>query len=131
MELHAHNRAAPLGPLFPGLRYATMLTVTRHFIGEDSELYGMHSFRVGGAQAMALAGRSPTYIMSRGRWKHIESVCRYVEAPDDTKATDSEAMAKTKEQREHEATTGRGERTHYQSEGERLLPRESGRQSDR
>jgi hypothetical protein len=112
------------GPLFPGLQYPTMLKMTRHFIGTDSELYGMHSFRVGGAQAMALAGRSATYIMSRGRWKHIESVCRYVEAPDDTKASDSRAMAMTKGQREHEAAIGRGERAHYQSEGERLLPRE-------
>jgi len=51
-------KPAPDGPLFPGLRYNTMLRMTRHLIGTDSELYGMHSFRVGGAQAMALAGRS-------------------------------------------------------------------------
>jgi hypothetical protein len=118
------NKPPPLGPLFPGLTYATMLKVTRHYIGADSELYGMHSFRVGGAQAMALAGRSITYIMSRGRWKHVESVCRYVEAPDDTKASDSRAMAMTRCQREHEATIGKGRRAHYQSEGERLLPRD-------
>jgi hypothetical protein len=31
-------------------------------------------FRVGGAQAMAIAGRSVAYIMAQGRWKHIESV---------------------------------------------------------
>ena len=116
-------RPPPLGPLFPGLQYTTMLKMTRHFIGAESELYGMHSFRVGGAQAMALAGRSAAYIMSRGRWKHVESVCRYVEAPDDTKASDSRAMAMTKRQREHEVTIGRGQRAHYQSEGERLLPR--------
>jgi hypothetical protein len=112
----------PHGPLFPGLRYTTMLKVTRSYIGKNPELYGMHSFRVGGAQAMALAGRSATYIMSRGRWKNVESVSRYVEAPDETKAGDSAAMAKTRTQREHESRIRKGERTHYQSEGERLLP---------
>ena len=109
------------GPLFPGLTYATMLKVTRTLIGQDAELYGMHSFRVGGAQAMALAGRSAAYIMGRGRWKHMESVSRYVEAPEDTKAADSKAMAMTEKERAATERTGWG-REHTQPERERLLP---------
>ena len=52
----------------------------------------MHSFRVGGAQAMALAGRSFEYIMAKGRWKHLESVIRYVETPMHIRARDSQMM---------------------------------------
>ena len=113
---------APEGPLFPGLRYQTMLATTRTLIGPDAELYGMHSFRVGGAQAMALAGRSPAYIMGRGRWKHLESVSRYVEAPDDLKADDARAMAITTDQRAagRDGTDWRKQHTH---DMERLLPR--------
>ena len=121
------------GPLFPGLKYTPMLKVTRALIGDDSELYGMHSFRVGGAQAMALAGRSAAYIMGRGRWKNIESVSRYVEATDETKAGDSAAMARTQQQR-HDDTRrlGRGGIHHSQPEGDRLLPPpRRGQQSDR
>ena len=59
----------------------------------DGELYGLHSFRVGGAQALALAGRTYEYIMSRGRWSSIESVLRYVETPLDIKISDAAAMA--------------------------------------
>ena len=51
-------------------------------IGVEGYLYGLHSFRVGGAQALALSGRSVRYIMSRGRWKSPESVATYVAAPD-------------------------------------------------
>jgi hypothetical protein len=109
------------GPLFPGLKYSTMLKTTRHLIGEDSSLYGMHSFRVGGAQAMALAGSSGTYIMSRGRWKNIESVSRYVEATEEIKAADSAAMAKTAQQRAEEQSTISWGR-HALSERESLLP---------
>jgi len=122
---HYMRRAAPEaeGPLFPGLRYATMLRTTRGMIGEDPKLYGMHSFRVGGAQAMAMAGRSAACIMGRGRWKHIESVSRYVEAPESTKAGDSLAMAKTHDQRAEEAANSCWGNRHTPSEGERLLPR--------
>jgi hypothetical protein len=109
------------GPLFPGLKYSTMLKTTRHLLGNDSNLYGMHSFRVGGAQAMALAGSSATYIMSRGRWKNIESVSRYVEAPEEIKAADSAAMAKTAQQRAEERPTISWGR-HTLSERESLLP---------
>ena len=50
-------------------------------IGSTGHLYGLHRFHVGGAQALALAGRSVLYTMSRGRCKSSESVARYVEAP--------------------------------------------------
>ena len=80
------------GPLFPGMRYRTMLTVMRKMIGRNKKLYGLHSFRVGGAQALALAGRSYEYIMAKGRWKHVESVIRYVETPVEIKASDATAM---------------------------------------
>jgi len=116
-----HAKPAPDGPLFPGLRYNTMLRMTRRLIGTDGELYGMHSFRVGGAQAMALAGRSAAYIMGRGRWKNIESVSRYVEAPHDVKASDSAAMAQTEQERAMRRNGWGG--THTPSERERLLPR--------
>jgi len=41
------------GPLFPSMRYQTMLTMLRRLIKKDKELYGLHSFKVGGAQALA------------------------------------------------------------------------------
>ena len=86
------QRPAREGPLFPGLRYQTMLTTLRKLIKKDEELYGLHSFRVGGAQALAMAGRSFEYIMARGRWKNVESVVRYVETPLDIRITDSRDM---------------------------------------
>ena len=119
----SHDRPDPEGPLFPGLTYATMLKTTRSLIGRNPELYGMHSFRVGGAQAMALAGRSAAYIMGRGRWKNIESVSRYVEAPENTKAGDSLAMARTQGQRALDTVRYGWGNQHTQPEGERLLPR--------
>ena len=66
------NKPDPEGPLFTtpdggALRYASALRVLRMHIGPKGRLYGLHSFRVGGAQALALAGRSVLYIMSRGR----------------------------------------------------------------
>jgi hypothetical protein len=79
-------------PLFPGLRYTTMLPTLRKMIGKDAELYGLHSFRVGGAQALAMAGRSFEYIMAKGRWKCVESVIRYVETPLEIRITDSRDM---------------------------------------
>ena len=86
------QKPAREGPLFPGLRYQTMLTTLRKLIKKDEELYGLHSFRVGGAQALAMAGRSFEYIMARGRWKNVESVVRYVETPLDIRITDSRDM---------------------------------------
>ena len=79
-------------PLFPGLRYTTMLPTLRKMIGKDAELYGLHNFRVGGAQALAMAGRSFEYIMAKGRWKCVESVIRYVETPLEIRITDSRDM---------------------------------------
>ena len=70
---------------------------------------------------MALAGRSVAYIMSRGRWKSLESVCRYVTTPDSTKAADSAAMAMTAEQRRLHATA-RHNGNNALPEGESLLP---------
>jgi hypothetical protein len=119
--MHAWRPKAT-GPVFPGLRYTTMLKMTRRLLGADSELYGMHSFRVGGAQAMALAGCSAVYIMSRGRWKHVESVSRYVEATEEVKAADSAEMATTAKQRATGQRTTSCWRRHTQPEGERLLP---------
>ena len=34
--------------------YQTMLTTLRKLIKKDKELYGLHNFRVGGAQALAI-----------------------------------------------------------------------------
>jgi len=55
--------------------------------------YGGHSFRIGGAQALALAGRSTSYIMAMGRWKCIESVLTYVQTPTILRMRDARAMA--------------------------------------
>jgi hypothetical protein len=108
------------GPLFPGLQYATMLKATRKAIRTDSDIYGLHSFRVGGAQALALAGCSYKYIMARGRWKHAESVIRYVETPAEVMAGDSRAMematASTANGGQHTTVWGR---THSHQERER------------
>jgi hypothetical protein len=87
-----HSKPPAEGPLYPGLQYRTMLKTTRALIKKDPELYGLHSFRVGGAQAMALSGRSFEYIMAKGRWKHLESVIRYVETPMHIRMRDSQMM---------------------------------------
>jgi len=79
--------------LFPGLTYTRALQALRRLLQDRDRMYGMHSFRVGGAQAMALAGRSHQYIMAKGRWSCIESVLRYVETPLDFKLSDTIAMA--------------------------------------
>ena len=55
---------------------------------------GLHSFRVGGAQALALQGVSPQYIMAKGRWKCYDSVARYVSIPAQIKELDSWYMSK-------------------------------------
>jgi hypothetical protein len=99
-----NNRPDPEGPLFTtpdggALRYASALRVLRMHIGPKGHLYGLHSFRVGGAQALALAGRSVLYIMSRGRWKSSESVARYVAAPAYVQCADASDMSLTEEQR--------------------------------
>ena len=91
------------GPLFVtntgALHYGKTLKVLRVLIGNGWSLYGLHSFRVGGAQALALTDRSVVYIMARGRWKSSESVSRYVAAPDDVLCDDAAAMSVTAVQR--------------------------------
>jgi hypothetical protein len=95
MQTYLRARNPPKeGPLYLGLTYRTMLKTTRKLIKHHPELYGLHSFRVGGAQAMAIAGRSFAYIMAKGRWKHIESVIRYVETPLHISTGDSELMTR-------------------------------------
>ena len=103
------NKPEPEGPLFAtphggALRYASALRVLRMHSGQKGHLYGLHSFRVGGAQALALAGRSVLYIMSRGRWKSSESVARCVAAPAYAQCADASDMSLTEEQRKTRQT---------------------------
>ena len=56
--------------------------------------YGGHSFRIGGSQALAAAGRSITYIMSYGRWRCTDSVLRYVKNPLHVRVMDATHMAR-------------------------------------
>ena len=89
------SNVQPDEPLFKGMTYSTMLPTLRDLVPPEREpkLYGLHSFRVGGAQAMAIAGRSAEYIMARGRWKAIESVLRYVQTPLEERMRDAQLMA--------------------------------------
>ena len=119
------------------LQYASALGVLRMHIGPAGHLYSLHNFRVGGAQALALAGRSVFYIMGRGRWKTTESVSRYVAPPSDTQCSDARAMSTTIIRRPHAramSTTVRrcarkktarpqkGDAWHTHLEGGRVLP---------
>ena len=61
----------------------------------NGHLYGLHSFRVGGAQAMALAGAPIMSIMAHGRWKTMESVARYIENPEHIASQMAARMATT------------------------------------
>lgn len=70
-----------------------MLTAALHAIGERPEKFGGHSFRIGGSQALAAAGKSVLYIMSYGRWTCPKSVLRYVTAPEFIRALDAKHMA--------------------------------------
>ena len=62
-------------------------------IGLAADAFGAHSFRIGGSQALAAAGRSITYIMSYGRWRCTESVLRYVKTPLYVRMLDAQHMA--------------------------------------
>ena len=59
------------------LTYTALVANMRTLLAEsgmaaqDLRLYGGHSFRVGGAQALAMAGRSTPYIMALGRWRLV------------------------------------------------------------
>ena len=59
---------------------------------QERAAYGAHSFRIGAAQALALAGRSLEYTMAMGRWRCMESVLTYVETPTLMRITDIRDM---------------------------------------
>ena len=59
---------------------------------EEERKYGGHSFRIGGAQALAMAGRSSPYIMAMGRWSCLESLLTYVETPMELRVQDAMDM---------------------------------------
>ena len=61
-------------------------------VGLEPKCFGGHSFRIGGAQALAAAGKSIIYIMSYGRWRCVESVLRYVATPVFMRELDSRDM---------------------------------------
>ena len=122
-----HVRPAPDGLLFTSpeglpLRYPSALKVLQMHIGADGYLYGLHSFRVGGAQALALAGRSVRYIMSRGRWKSAESVATYVAAPDYILANDAIDMSRNNHQRCSTERPQKWGAWHTNLEGGEVLP---------
>ena len=70
-----------------------MLTKCLTAAGLDSKRFGGHSFRIGGSQALAAAGKSVLYIMSYGRWKCVDSVLRYVATPEFVRTVDARDMA--------------------------------------
>ena len=121
------NRPDPVGPLFATqhgstLQYPSALKVLQMHVGKNGYLHGLHSFRVGGAQALALAGRSVRYIMSRGRWKCPESVATYVAAPDYVLANDAHDMSRTHRQRCDTARPQKWGAWHTNLEGGEVLP---------
>ena len=70
-----------------------MLTACLQCAGLTPKRFGGHSFRIGGAQALAAAGKSVLYIMSYGRWKCVDSVLRYVTTPEFIRTMDAKQMA--------------------------------------
>lgn len=78
-SIHDYLLARPekSGPLFchfsgaPLTRYqfSAMLNKTLDYAGIDSKHFKCHSFRIGGATALSMAGRSIEEIKSMGRWK--------------------------------------------------------------
>ena len=126
-----HAKPPAEGPLFVSsghaLQYASSLKVLQMHIGVEGYLYGLHSFRVGGAQALALAGRSVRYIMSRGRWKSPESVATYVAAPDYVLANDAKDMSMTHRQRQGIERPQKWGAWHTNLEGGEVLPQTSSR----
>ena len=59
---------------------------------KETQRYGGHSFRVGGAQGLALSNHSLPYIMCYGRWRSVESVMTYVTTPMHMREKDARAM---------------------------------------
>ena len=75
--------------------YRKMRVVLAHALETlhlEPKRFGGHSFRIGGAQALAAAGKSIIYIMSYGRWRCVESVLRYVATPTHIRELDSRDM---------------------------------------
>lgn len=54
-------------------------------LGIDSQKYGLHSFRSGGATAAAKAGVNDRLIKKHGRWKTDVSKDKYIHESDETK----------------------------------------------
>ena len=90
------DAAAPLFTSTQGaITYAAMrrcLASCLQRLGLQPTQFGGHSFRIGGAQALAASGRSVMYIMSYGRWRCPQSVLRYVTTPEFIRALDAPAM---------------------------------------
>ena len=127
-----NNKPDAEGPLFTdpagrALMYKSALKVMQMHIGAAGYLYGLHSFRVGGAQALALAGRSVRYIMSRGRWKSPDSVATYVAAPAYILANDSRDMSVTEDKRCNTERPQNWGAWHTNLEGGEVLPQLSSR----
>jgi hypothetical protein len=58
---------------------------------------GGHSFRIGGAQALALARKPAAYIMAYGRWRCMQSLLRYIETPYEIRLQDAKDMIRPPE----------------------------------
>lgn len=101
--LTARGSTAEYAPLFAdkrgkALSYAALrrlidraLIAMKASRAERAE-YAAHSFRIGAAQALALANRSVDYIMALGRWRCAASVHTYVAAPLPLRVVDARDM---------------------------------------
>ena len=122
MNLHKPPRDGPAFSTIGPIRYGSMLKALRSLIPTQPQLYGLHSFRVGGAQAMALAGIPLLTIMAHGRWKTSESVTRYIETPEGVANEMVPHMTATSRQRAHVTQRTARWNWHTQPEGELVLP---------
>ena len=97
--LEARGQGPPEAPLFTygdgkPATYARLCKLVQSALrnggmpAHECKHYAGHSFRIGGAQALALAGRSVEYVMAMGRWRCLESVMTYVGAPHEMRMTD-------------------------------------------
>ena len=97
--LAARGPAPPEAPLFvygdnKPATYARLCALVQSALrqggmtAQECKHYAGHSFRIGGAQALALAGRSVEYVMAMGRWRCLESVMTYVGVPHEMRMTD-------------------------------------------
>lgn len=73
---------SPSAPLFQcdpagaHLRYADLLQITKHLatragLRDKAHLYSPHSFRIGGATSLAIAGASDYTVKNAGRWSSL------------------------------------------------------------